>query len=136
MSLNFKDSESWLSWKSYTNLNSFLLSTNSADRTASIERIKLIIGLESESDLSILSSTANGIVENIKLKVWTATLVLKAYIRRAIAVQEMCNPLTEIMFDSALEQAALLDEEFFRTGTIVGRCKIWITAKFREMIWD
>ncbi|CCJ28140.1 unnamed protein product, partial [Pneumocystis jirovecii] len=42
---------------------------------------------------------------------WTATNVVKAYIRSAIRSNEKNNFMTEVFFVEAIEQAALLDEE-------------------------
>lgn len=48
---------------------------------------------------------------------------MKCYIRRAIYIQRTSNPITEILFEDALEQAATLDVVFASTGEVVGRCK-------------
>jgi Asp-tRNA(Asn)/Glu-tRNA(Gln) amidotransferase A subunit family amidase len=51
---------------------------------------------------------------------WTAAQVLEAYIARAAEAHHHTNCLTEVMFDTARLRARLLDEEFVKTGQIVG----------------
>lgn len=72
---------------------------------------------------TILSTPSITIVQHISQRrpQWTATNVLKAFIKSAIRAHVETNCLTEIMFESALDQAAALDEEFERTGIIKGR---------------
>ncbi|EGG01371.1 uncharacterized protein MELLADRAFT_50128 [Melampsora larici-populina 98AG31] len=72
---------------------------------------------------TILSTPSNLIVQHISQRrpQWNSTNVLKAFIKSAIRSHVETNCLTEIMFESALDQASKLDEEFERTGIIKGR---------------
>lgn len=63
---------------------------------------------------------ASEIVAHIAAGQWHAQPVLEAYIARAAQVHAATNALTEIMFEAARERALLLDEEFERTGKLVG----------------
>lgn len=78
--------------------------------------------LTPELELEILSSNAAQIVQSIadKKEGWTATNVMLAFIKSAIASNRRCNNLTEILFSRALKQAMDLDEEFNKTGQIKG----------------
>lgn len=73
-----------------------------------------------EADLEVLQATAPQIVAGIASRKWTATSVLRAYVRSSLRVQEACNPLTEVMYGQAFKQAEALDKEFARTGKLVG----------------
>ncbi|PVF99329.1 amidase signature enzyme [Serendipita vermifera] len=66
------------------------------------------------------NATASQIVENIANGKWLAVDVAVAYIRRAAYVQGLYNPITEVLFTDAIQQAKELDEEFKRTGQIRG----------------
>ncbi|KAG0144560.1 hypothetical protein CROQUDRAFT_672323 [Cronartium quercuum f. sp. fusiforme G11] len=74
-------------------------------------------------EITLLSTPASRIVEYIgqRRPQWTASNILKAFIKAAIRAHVETNCLTEIMFESALEQAAALDDEFARTGVLKGR---------------
>lgn len=43
------------------------------------------------------------------------------FINRAVHVHQKLNILTEMMFDQAVERARKLDEEFEKTGKVVGK---------------
>jgi Asp-tRNA(Asn)/Glu-tRNA(Gln) amidotransferase A subunit family amidase len=70
--------------------------------------------------LNLMCSSATAIVENISSGRWTASHVLEAYIARATEAHHQTNCLTEIMFDTARVRAKLLDDNFAKTGEIVG----------------
>ncbi|CCA70440.1 related to amidase (acetamidase) [Serendipita indica DSM 11827] len=65
-------------------------------------------------------ASASEIVKNIESGQWTASDVMEAYIIRAGTVQRLHNPITEVLFSDALTRAKALDEEFQKSGTIVG----------------
>lgn len=67
-----------------------------------------------------MSSDAKEIVQKIESKRFTATLVLKAFIRAAIKTSKLSNPITEVLFAPALERARELDGSFLKTGKLVG----------------
>ncbi|KAK4704909.1 hypothetical protein P7C70_g1294, partial [Phenoliferia sp. Uapishka_3] len=70
--------------------------------------------------LEIISSSAPQLVGGIKTHKWTSTQVLVVYIKRSLAVNEQTNAITEVVYAEALERARSLDEEFERTGKLVG----------------
>jgi Asp-tRNA(Asn)/Glu-tRNA(Gln) amidotransferase A subunit family amidase len=70
--------------------------------------------------LNQICPSATAIVENISSGRWTASHVLEAYIARATEAHHQTNCLTEIMFETARVRAKALDENFARTGKIIG----------------
>ncbi|RDW85833.1 general amidase-like protein [Coleophoma crateriformis] len=56
----------------------------------------------------------------IRSKKYTAEEVTVAFCKRAAVAQQVCNCLTEIFFNNAIARAKFLDQEFLRTGTVVG----------------
>lgn len=54
---------------------------------------------------------------------WTAYNVMRAYIEAASKAHERFNVITEVMFLDALRRARELDEEFEKTGKLVGLCE-------------
>ncbi|KAG8809854.1 hypothetical protein FRC17_003207, partial [Serendipita sp. 399] len=77
-------------------------------------------GETSAEDEKYLRATATEIVQSISEGKWLAEDVAAAYVRRAARVQQLHNPITEVLFSEALEQAKALDKEFARTGKIKG----------------
>lgn len=73
-----------------------------------------------EGDIEILSSDLAALVEGVKTKRWTSTRMTQAFIRAARRAQLVSNPITVPNFDVALKQARQLDEEFDKTGELVG----------------
>lgn len=69
---------------------------------------------------SILVSDASGIVRGIKERRWTASEVLLVFMRRSLEVNAFTNAITEVLFEEAVKRARELDEEFGRTGEVVG----------------
>lgn len=51
--------------------------------------------LEAAALIQFLNADAAQIVKKIETKEWTATVVLKAYLQRAIQAQAAVNPITE-----------------------------------------
>ncbi|KAL8292509.1 hypothetical protein RQP46_001121 [Phenoliferia psychrophenolica] len=69
---------------------------------------------------AIITSSVPELVDGIKTRRWTATQVLLVYIKQTLAVNSRTNAVTEPMFEEALAMARQLDEDFERTGEIVG----------------
>ncbi|TEB18654.1 general amidase [Coprinellus micaceus] len=66
------------------------------------------------------ASVATEIVARVAAGEWTSSDVLEAYIARAVFAQSKTNCLTEVFFDRARERAKVLDEEYAKTGKLVG----------------
>jgi amidase len=96
-------------------------------------------GLFSEDELSITTSSATHIVQNIASGEWTAVDVTRAFCKRAAVAHQLvrsssalgcklpqfANPsqtncLTVTMFDDAVQRAKQLDDHFKQTGKTVG----------------
>ncbi|KAK1983578.1 amidase signature domain-containing protein [Colletotrichum cereale] len=60
----------------------------------------------------LLSRIANG--------TWSAESVARAFIKRAIIVQYLTNPMSDKFFESAIDKAKTLDEHLRATGKTVG----------------
>lgn len=77
-------------------------------------------GILSEKELEITGESAQSIVENIKMKKWTALEVCKAFCHRASIAHQLTNCLSEVFFQDAFKQAQELDDYQARTGTVIG----------------
>ncbi|KIL61303.1 hypothetical protein M378DRAFT_861123 [Amanita muscaria Koide BX008] len=77
-------------------------------------------GLLSRKEIEITNLPVEALLPNIANKKWSAVEVVTAFAKRAIIAHQLTNCLTEIFIDRALERAAWLDEEFKRTGKVVG----------------
>lgn len=69
---------------------------------------------------AIVSSNVPELVEGIKSHRWTSVQLLLVFIRRSLEVQAATNALTEPMYAEALALATKLDDEFAKTGQLVG----------------
>ncbi|KAG8754486.1 hypothetical protein FRC14_005020 [Serendipita sp. 396] len=87
---------------------------------AAVTTLSKEVGSLDAKDEEYLRASAAEIVRNISEGKWLAVNVAAAYIRRAVRVQELHNPITEVLFSEAIEQAKALDEEFQRTGKLKG----------------
>ncbi|KAF8270691.1 amidase signature domain-containing protein [Lactarius quietus] len=94
--------------------------TISSKRARRAEALKHAPPFSADEHQKYLNATATQIVENIQAKVWTATVVLEAYLARAAQAQEVTNCLTEVFFEEAMEEASKLDAEFAKTGKLQG----------------
>ncbi|KAI5956876.1 hypothetical protein KGF54_000494 [Candida jiufengensis] len=66
--------------------------------------------LLNELELEITNSTAIEITQNIKNQKWTSLQVTLAFCHRASIAHQLCNNLTEIFFDEAIQTAKNLDQ--------------------------
>ncbi|WWC65718.1 uncharacterized protein I303_108340 [Kwoniella dejecticola CBS 10117] len=77
-------------------------------------------GVLSPKETEITETDALTLVEKLlegQLKSYDVTL---AFCKRAAVAQQLTNCLTEILFDTALENAKIIDEEYARTGAPLG----------------
>ncbi|KAF1993945.1 acetamidase [Amniculicola lignicola CBS 123094] len=71
-------------------------------------------------ELDITDSTATAILCKIAGGTWSAEEVTRSFCKRAAAAQQLTNCLSEIFFAEAIESAKILDENFRKTGKVVG----------------
>ncbi|KAF8317467.1 amidase signature enzyme [Clavulina sp. PMI_390] len=103
-------SSSQAKWKDVAN-------TKQSQRT---ENLDALPRGEVKTNQLYLAADAATIVGNIQAGLWTAELVLLAYMHRAQETHKALNCLTEVMFSDALKEARELDEEYQRTHQIRG----------------
>lgn len=78
-------------------------------------------GILTSHELSITENyDATSLAEAIRSHKFSAVEVTVAFCKRAAIAQQVCNCLTEIFFDDAIERAKFLDKEFARTGKTLG----------------
>ena len=77
-------------------------------------------GLLNDRELEITGSDVSSLLAATARSHYTAAEVCVAFSKRAAIAQQAVNCLTEIFFDSALEQAKALDAHLKRTGQVVG----------------
>jgi amidase len=92
----------------------------SAD-TLDVRSIPRTSGLLTLAELDITESyDATSLAASISSGSLSAGAVIIAFCKRAAIAQQVCNCLTEIFFEQAIERAAWLDSEYKRTGKTVG----------------
>jgi len=99
--------------------------TVAAEKQAQREKLISAITATGKVEVSaehneILRSTASDIVAAIEQKKWTAKQVVSAFIARAAVAQKVTNCYTEILFESALQEAEELDRQFSKTQSLKG----------------
>jgi amidase len=78
-------------------------------------------GILTPAELSITESyDATALADAIRSRKVTAEQVTIAFCKRAAIAQQVCNCLTEIFFEDAIERAKFLDQAYERTGKTVG----------------
>jgi amidase len=90
--------------------------------TADLRPIAASSGILSEKELLITGPKydATSLLAEIAAGTYTAVEVVTAFCKRAAIGQQLCNSLTEIMFQDAIEDAKRLDKVFQETGKTVG----------------
>ncbi|KAM3082450.1 hypothetical protein ACMFMF_002112 [Clarireedia jacksonii] len=71
-------------------------------------------------ELAIIGTSAEGILQNVREKLWTSVEVTKAFSKAAVVAHQLTNCLTEILIPEALERAQALDNHLAKTGEVVG----------------
>jgi Asp-tRNA(Asn)/Glu-tRNA(Gln) amidotransferase A subunit family amidase len=74
----------------------------------------------SEEELAITSANVEDLVPRLASGEWSASKVLKAFLRRAALAQRLVNCVTEMLSETALERAAELDEHLAVHGKPIG----------------
>lgn len=77
-------------------------------------------GILDDTELGIVNLSAVQVAQAVKEKRYTAVQVTKAFCKAAAIAQQTTNCLTELFEEEALERAKWLDEEYARTGEVVG----------------
>lgn len=89
--------------------------------TLDVRSIPRTCGILSSSELYVTENyDATALAEAIRSKKLNAESVAIAFCKRAAIAQQVCNCLTEIFFEDAIERAKWLDDEYTRTGKPVG----------------
>ncbi|KAI8631922.1 amidase [Xylariaceae sp. FL1651] len=73
-----------------------------------------------DEELSITESNVEDLVSKLASSEWSATTVLKAFMRRAGLAQQLANCVTELLPERALKRAAELDEYLAASGKPMG----------------
>lgn len=73
-----------------------------------------------ETERAIVKCDATSIVDLIRKRVYTAQDVLQAFVKVAVATQDITNCLTEVLLDEAFLRARELDQYLETTGNVVG----------------
>lgn len=74
----------------------------------------------SPEEVEITETDLKPLAEAIASGKYTSEQVTKAFCHRCVIAQQLTNCLTEVMFEEALADARKLDEEFSKTGKVVG----------------
>jgi hypothetical protein len=97
-----------------------LSSPSSADGP-DVRSIPRTSGILTPAELSITEHyDATALADAILSRKVTAEQVIIAFCKRAAIAQQVCNCLTEIFFEDAIERAKFLDKEYKKTGKAVG----------------
>lgn len=73
-----------------------------------------------ETERIIVHCDATAIVDLIRKRVYTAQDVLRAFVKVAVAAQDVTNCLSEVLLDEAFLQASKLDRYLEKTGKVIG----------------
>jgi amidase len=99
----------------------WLLSSPPPPDVLDVRSIPRTSGILTPAELSITEKyDATAIADAIRSRKVTAEQVTIAFCKRAAIAQQVCNCLTEIFFEDAIERAKFLDKEYKRTGKTVG----------------
>lgn len=97
------------------------LSSLPSSSTLDVRSIPQESGILSPTELSITENhDATSLAAALSAGQLSAEAVTTAFCKRAAIAQQVCNCLTEIFFEKAIERARWLDREFARTGKVVG----------------
>ncbi|KIX03615.1 uncharacterized protein Z518_07168 [Rhinocladiella mackenziei CBS 650.93] len=90
--------------------------------TVDLRPVAASCGILSERELLITGEKydATSLAAALAAGTYTAVEVVTAFCKRAAIGQQLCNNLTEIMFQDAIEDAKRLDKSFQETGQTVG----------------
>lgn len=104
-----------------------------AANTVDLRPIAASSGILSSRELKITGTyDALELAAEIAKGTYTAVEVTTAYCKRAAIAQQLLSCLTEIRFLEAIEDAKKLDEDFEKTGKLVGRLHgVPMTCKVR-----
>jgi amidase len=99
----------------------WLLSSSPPPDALDVRSIPGSSGILTPAELAITENyDATALADAIRSRRVTAEQVTIAFCKRAAIAQQVCNCLTEIFFEDAIERAKFLDKEYKRTGKTVG----------------
>lgn len=93
-----------------------------AEDTRDLRSVVANCGILTERELEITGDhyDATSLAIAIAAGSFTSVEVVTAFCKRAAIGHQVCNMLTEIMFEDALKQAERLDEIFHTEGKVIG----------------
>jgi amidase len=101
--------------------SAWLLPSPPPPSTLDVRSIPRTSGILTSHELSITENyDATSLADAIRSHKFTAEEVTIAFCKRAAIAQQVCNCLTEIFFNDAIERANFLDKEYKRTGKTLG----------------
>lgn len=99
----------------------WLLKSRLSSTSLSALHIPRESGILTSKELAITENyDATSLVEAIRARKYTAEEVTIAFCKRAAIAQQVTNCLTEVFFKAAIERARWLDQEYKRTGKVLG----------------
>lgn len=107
--------------------------------TVDLRPVAVSCGILSEKELLITSEEydATSLAASVAAGKYTAEEVATAFCKRAAIGHQLCNNLTEIMFQDAIEDAKRLDKIFSDSGKTIGPLHgLPMTFKARKMTTD
>ncbi|EKD19928.1 uncharacterized protein L3040_002391 [Drepanopeziza brunnea f. sp. 'multigermtubi'] len=101
--------------------SAWVLKSCPSSETLDVRSVPRTCGILTQSEVSITEKyDATALADAIRARSLTAEQVTVAFCKRAAIAQQLCNCLTEIFFEDAIERARFLDNEYARTGKTLG----------------
>lgn len=101
--------------------SAWLLKSLPPPEVLDVRSIPRTCGVLTDEEISITENhDATSLAEALRSRSLSAEQVAIAFCKRAAIAQQLCNCLTEIFFEDAIERAKTLDREYDRTGKTVG----------------
>lgn len=101
--------------------NEWLISSDRLPKDHDISQFIKSSNLLSDLEVEITESTSLHILSSIKSQKWSALQVITAFAHRATIANQLVNPLSEVFFNDAFDQAKELDQFLQETGKLKGK---------------
>ncbi|KAL3447774.1 amidase signature domain-containing protein [Aspergillus insuetus] len=85
-----------------------------------VRNVPRYCGLLTADQITITESSPSQLLRHLAAGTWSAESVIRAFIARATIAHHLTNPLTDVFFDRAVEDAKRLDAILRETGEPVG----------------
>lgn len=85
-----------------------------------VKNVPLECGLLSTEQVEVTESVPSRLQRKLLDGSWSAEAVARAFITRTVIAHHLTNPVTEVLFDRAIQRAQELDATYQRTGKPVG----------------